>query len=242
MRLCSGAGPFKNWGALKNPLIVALDVPDENAALRLVEELADAVRFYKIGLQLFTRCGPRVVEAVKGTGAKVFLDLKFHDIPNTVRHSVESAGALGVDMLTIHLCGGATMIRAAADGARGSSALVLGVTVLTSSNRETLREVGIEAMVEDQVLRLARLATENGVGGIVASPLEVSLLRQVHGGGLTIVTPGVRPDWTAANDQQRTMTPKAAMQAGADYLVIGRPITAQPSPREAAERILDELI
>ena len=225
---------------VKNPLIVALDVPDQGAALRLVERLGPAVGFYKVGLQLFTRCGPGVVEAIKGTGAKVFLDLKFHDIPNTVRHSVESACALGVDLLTIHLSGGRAMIRAAADGVSGA-ALVLGVTVLTSSNRETLREVGTDAPVEDQVLRLARLAVENGVTGIVASPLEVTLLRQVFGSGLTIVTPGVRPEWAEANDQQRTLTPKAAMAAGADYLVIGRPITGQPNPREAAERILGEL-
>ena len=224
---------------MNNPLIVALDVPDQDAALRLVERLGPAVAFYKIGLQLFTRSGPGVVEAVKGTGAKVFLDLKFHDIPNTVRHSVESACALGVDLLTIHLSGGGAMIRAAAQGAQGAT--VLGVTVLTSSNRETLREVGVEARVEDQVLRLARLAAENGVTGIVASPQEVSLLRQVFGSGLTIVTPGVRPEWAEANDQQRTMAPKAAMKAGADYLVIGRPITGQANPREAAERILAEL-
>ena len=225
-----------------NPLIVALDVPDQDSALRLVERLGPAVPFYKIGLQLFTRCGPSVVEAVKRTGAKVFLDLKFHDIPNTVRHSVESACALGVDLLTIHLSGGGAMIRAAAEGARGAETLVLGVTVLTSSNRDTLREVGADAPVEDQVLRLARLAVDNGVTGIVASPLEVSLLRQLFGAGLTIVTPGVRPEWAEANDQQRTMTPKAAIQAGADFLVIGRPITGQPNPREAADRILAELV
>jgi orotidine-5'-phosphate decarboxylase len=223
------------------PLIAALDVPDQDAALRLVERLGPAVSFYKIGLQLFTRCGPPVVEAIKRAGAKVFLDLKFHDIPNTVRHSVESACALGVDLLTIHLSGGGAMIRAAAEGASGGT-LVLGVTVLTSSSRETLREIGTDTPVEDQVLRLARLAVENGVTGIVASPLEVSLLRQVFGGGLTIVTPGVRPGWSEANDQQRTMTPKAAIEAGADFLVIGRPITAHPNPREAAERILAELV
>jgi orotidine-5'-phosphate decarboxylase len=226
---------------VKNPIIVALDLPELGAALGLVKRLGTAVRFYKIGLQLFTRCGPGVVEAIKGTGAQVFLDLKFHDIPNTVRHSVESACALGVDLLTIHLSGGAAMIRAAADAAREGTQ-VLGVTVLTSSNRETLRETGIDGAVEDQVLRLARLAAENGVTGVVASPLEVTLLRQVFGPGLTIVTPGVRPEWAAANDQQRTMTPKAAMQAGADYLVIGRPITGESNPREAAERILAELI
>ena len=227
-------------GVVKNPLIVALDVPDQKSAVRLVEQLGPAAPFYKIGLQLFTKCGPGVVEAIKGMGARVFLDLKFHDIPNTVRHSVESACALGVDLLTIHLSGGGAMIRAAAEAVSGET-LVLGVTVLTSSNRETLREAGIDAPVEDQVLRLARLGVENGVSGIVASPLEVTLLRQVFGGGLTIVTPGVRPEWAAANDQQRTMTPKAAMLAGADSLVIGRPITGAANPREAAERILAEM-
>ncbi|HEX4084877.1 MAG TPA: orotidine-5'-phosphate decarboxylase [Chthoniobacteraceae bacterium] len=226
---------------MTNPLIVALDVPDQASALRLVEQIGPAAPFYKIGLQLFTRCGPPVVAAVKATGSRLFLDLKFHDIPNTVRHSVESACALGVDFLTIHLSGGGKMIQAAAEGARASGATVLGVTVLTSSSRDTLRETGVEAAVEDQVLRLARLAVENGVTGIVASPLEVSLLRQVFGSALTIVTPGVRPQWAEANDQQRTMTPKAAIQAGADHLVIGRPITGQPVPREAAQRILAEL-
>jgi len=233
-------GRVKNCRDVNNPLILALDVADEDSALRLVERLGPAVPFYKIGLQLFTRCGPGIVAAIKATGAKVFLDLKFHDIPNTVRHSVESACALGVDLLTIHLCGGGAMIRAAAEGAAGRT-LVLGVTVLTSSNRETRKEAGVDAAVEDQVLRLARLGTENGVTGVVASPLEVTLLRQVFGTGLTIVTPGVRPEWAAANDQQRMMTPRAAMDAGADYLVIGRPITGAPDPREAAERILAEL-
>jgi len=237
---CHCAEAWQESRVVKNPLILALDVPDQDSALRLVELLGPSVPFYKIGLQLFTKCGPAVVQAIKATGAHVFLDLKFHDIPNTVRHSVESACALGVDMLTIHLCGGGAMIRAAADGVSGG-ALVLGVTVLTSSNRETMKQAGVDAAVEDQVLRLARLGTENGVTGVVASPLEVTLLRQVFGSGLTIVTPGVRPEWAAANDQQRTMTPKAAMLAGADYLVIGRPITGDKSPREAAERILTEL-
>jgi orotidine-5'-phosphate decarboxylase len=225
-------------------LIVALDVPDRDSALQLVERLGPAVSFYKVGLQLFTRCGPAIVEAIKAAGAKVFLDLKFHDIPNTVRHSVDSACALGVDMLTIHLSGGGAMIQAAvkAADAVNCGTLILGVTVLTSSNRETLREIGSDVPVEDQVLRLAQLAVENGVTGIVASPLEVTLLRQLFGGGLTIVTPGVRPEWAAANDQHRTMTPKAAMRAGANFLVIGRPITAQANPRQAAERILGELV
>lgn len=223
-------------------IIVALDVPGETAAKKLIDSLGDRVGFYKVGLQLFTRCGPEILQRVKDTGAKVFLDLKFHDIPNTVRSAVESAVALGVDMLTIHLSGGSAMIRAAAAGAADSAALVLGVTVLTSSNRETLREVAVESSVEDQVLRLAQLAVDHGVRGIVASPLEVSALRgKFSAEALTIVTPGVRPSWAEANDQQRTLTPAEALAAGADYLVIGRPISAQPDPRAAAERIADEI-
>ena len=214
-------------------------MPDEEAAARLVEQLGDSIRFYKIGLQLFTKCGPSLVQRIQQSGAKVFLDLKFHDIPNTVRHAIASARALDVEMLTIHLSGGSAMIRAAAEAA--DDALVLGVTVLTSSNAETLREVAITGAVEDQVLRLARLAVENGLRGVVASPQEVSLLRLVFKQSLTIVTPGVRPAWAAANDQQRTLTPRAAIEAGADFLVIGRPITAHPNPREAAEKIIAEI-
>ncbi len=220
-------------------IIVALDVPDAESATRLIDQLGDSIRIYKIGLQLFTKCGPSVLQLVKQTGAKVFLDLKFHDIPNTVRHAVESACALGVDMLTIHLCGGAKMISAAAEAA--GETLVLGVSVLTSSTRETLHEISIETSVEDQVLRLARLAVDNGLRGVVASPQEVSLLRQVFAQKLTLVTPGVRPEWAAANDQQRMMTPRAAVDAGANYLVIGRPITAHADPRAAAEKIIAEL-
>ncbi len=233
----------ENLARLKTPaekIIVALDVPTEDTAFRLIEQLGTSIHFYKIGLQLFTKSGPSIVQRVKQTGAKVFLDLKFHDIPNTVRHAVESSCALGVDMLTIHLCGGSQMIRAAADAA--GDTLVLGVSVLTSSTRETLREIAIDCAVEDQVLRLAKLARENGVRGIVASPQEVSLLRQIFGKELTIVTPGVRPGWSEANDQQRVLTPREAVDAGADFLVIGRPITAQPNPREAAERIIAELV
>ena len=222
-------------------IIVALDFPTDGEALNLVDRLGDAVRTYKIGLQLFTKCGPSVVQRVKAAGAKVFLDLKFHDIPNTVRHSVASACALGADMMTIHLSGGAKMIRAAANGLGDSSALVLGVTVLTSSNRETLREVAVESEVAAQVLRLAKLGIDNGLRGVVASPLEIAPLREMAGAGLTIVTPGVRPAWAEANDQQRTMTPAEAIRAGADYLVIGRPITAHANQVEAARRIIEEI-
>lgn len=225
----------------QDQIIVALDFPSGPEALHLVDRLGDSVRFYKIGLQLFTKCGPPVVEQIKAAGAKVFLDLKFHDIPNTVKHSVASACALGADMMTIHLSGGAKMIRAAADGLGDSRSLVLGVTVLTSSNRDTLREIAIESEVAGQVLRLAKLGVDNGLRGVVASPQEIAILRKSFGEELTIVTPGVRPAWAGADDQQRTMTPRDAILAGADYLVIGRPITAQQDPAEAAKKIIDEI-
>ena len=216
-------------------------MPTDEAAFKLIDDLGDSVRFYKIGLQLFTKYGPAFVQRVKATGAKVFLDLKFHDIPNTVQHAVRSACEIGVDMTTIHLSGGGKMIAAAVAGAGSDAALILGVTVLTSSSRETLQEVGVHGAVEDEVLRLAKLGVENGIRGVVASPQEISLLRQIFGTGLTIVTPGVRPEWAAANDQQRTLTPRAAVAAGADYLVIGRPITAHANPAEAAQKIAAEI-
>lgn len=226
---------------MTSQIIVPLDFPTDQEALKLVDQLGDAVRFYKIGLQLYTRYGPPIVERIKATGAKVFLDLKFHDIPNTVNHAVASACELGVDLMTIHLSGGGKMIEAAVKGLGQSNSLILGVTVLTSSNRETLREVAVESEVADQVLRLAKLGVENGLRGVVASPLEIGLLRESLGKSLVIVTPGVRPAWSEANDQQRTMTPGEAVRAGADYLVIGRPITAHANPVEAVKKIAEEM-
>ena len=226
---------------MTSQIIVPLDFPTDQEALKLVDQLGDAVRFYKIGLQLYTRYGPPIVERIKATGAKVFLDLKFHDIPNTVNHAVASACELGVDLMTIHLSGGGKMIEAAVKGLGQSNSLILGVTVLTSSNRETLREVAVESEVADQVLRLAKLGVENGLRGVVASPLEIGLLRESLGKSLVIVTPGVRPAWSEANDQQRTMTPGEAVRAGADYLVIGRPITAHADPVEAVKKIAEEM-
>lgn len=222
-------------------IIVALDVPTDDAAFKLIDTLGDTVGFYKVGLQLFTKYGIPLVQRVKSTGAKLFLDLKFHDIPNTVQHAVQSACGIGMDMTTIHLCGGGKMIAAAVAGAGNDSALILGVTVLTSSSRETLAEVGVHGAVEDEVLRLAKLGVENGIRGVVASPQEITLLRQVFGKELAIVTPGVRPAWAASNDQQRTLTPGEAVKAGADYLVIGRPITAHANPAEAAKMIANEI-
>jgi orotidine-5'-phosphate decarboxylase len=225
---------------IADKIIVALDVAEKESALRLVKQLRDQVSFFKIGLQLFTAEGPEIVRAVLGTGAGVFLDLKLHDIPNTAAKAVESAGSLGVQMLTVHLSGGAEMVRAAVN-ARKNDVSVLGVTVLTSATKETLSEIGISGCVGDQVLRLAKLGIRNGIDGIVASPLEIKMLRTEFGGKIKIVVPGIRPSWSAAGDQKRTMTPREAFDAGADYLVIGRPITADPNPREAVEKIVSEI-
>jgi orotidine-5'-phosphate decarboxylase len=221
-------------------IIVALDVATSEEALHLVTELSPDVDFFKIGLQLYTATGPRLVQDISGLGPKIFLDLKLHDIPNTVAKAVAAAGTLGVKMLTIHLSGGSEMIRAAVR-ARRDDMLILGVTVLTSSNDETLRETGIPGAINDQVLRLARLGVSAGIDGLVASPHEARVLRAEFGGQLKIVTPGVRPSWSEPGDQKRFMTPREAIEAGADYLVIGRPITAHSNPREAVAEILGEL-
>jgi orotidine-5'-phosphate decarboxylase len=221
-------------------IIVALDVPTERDALELVGKLRDQISFFKIGLQLYTAEGPEVVRAVLSTGSKVWLDLKLHDIPNTVARAVESANRLGVQMLTIHLSGGSQMIRAAT-AARANNMLLLGVTVLTSSTEETLREIGIQDEVDNQVLRLAKLGVEAGIDGIVASPHEIEPLRREFGDKIKIVVPGIRPSWSEPGDQRRTMTPREALEAGADYLVVGRPIIANARPDEAVARILQEL-
>jgi len=220
-------------------IIVALDVPTKKQALELVEQLRGQISFFKIGLQLYTAEGPEVVQAVQSAGAKVWLDLKLHDIPNTVARAVESASALGVQLLTIHLSGGGEMIRAAAS-AKKDKMSILGVTVLTSSTDETLHEIGVAGKVNDQVLRLAKLGADNGIDGIVASAHEIKRLRAELGDKIKIAVPGIRPSWADVGDQKRTMTPREAIDAGADYLVIGRPIIARKNPREAAQKILDE--
>ena len=219
-------------------IIVALDVPTGKEALKLVSELQSNVGFFKIGLQLFTADGAGIIGAVNFV-SKVFLDLKLHDIPNTVANATAAAAARGVEMLTIHLAGGAEMIQAAT--ARKEKMSVLGVTVLTSSDEQTLHETGISDKVDKQVLRLAKLGVQNGVDGVVASAREIKLLRAEFGNKIKIVVPGIRPSWAEPSDQKRTMTPREAIDAGADYLVIGRPITKDPNPQEALAKILDEL-
>ena len=224
----------------RDRLIVALDFPNQNEALALVAALGDSVSFYKIGLQLYTAAGPAVVQAVKAAGAKIFLDLKLHDIPNTVAHAVAAAGDLGVTLLTLHLSGGGAMLEAAVK-AKPAHLSLLGVTVLTSATEETLREIGVTVRLADQVLRLAHLGREAGVDGLITSPHEVAALREKFGSKTLLVTPGIRPAWAPADDQKRFTTPRDAIDAGADYLVIGRPITAAADPRGAVERIADEL-
>jgi orotidine-5'-phosphate decarboxylase len=220
-------------------IIVALDVPSANEGLRLVSLLSDAVGFFKIGLQSYTAEGPDLVRQASAV-SKIFLDLKLHDIPNTVAKAVEAVDKLGVKMLTLHLSGGGEMIRAAV-AARKSDMLLLGVTVLTSSTDETLREIGVPEKASKQVLRLARLGVANGIDGVVASPHEARHLRAEFGDKIKIVTPGIRPAGSEANDQKRFTTPRQAIDEGADYLVIGRPITSAADPLAAVNRIVEEL-
>jgi orotidine-5'-phosphate decarboxylase len=227
--------------AAKEKIIVALDTSDSLSALSLADQLADAILWVKVGLQLFTAEGPGIVKSLKERGLKVFLDLKFHDIPNTTQEAVRSAVRLGVDMATIHLSGGGRMVRSAMEAAAGSPLQVLGVTVLTSFDEAELRGIGVLRPPEEQVVELVALGYQLGLRGVVCSPREITPLRSKFSDSLTIVTPGVRPAGSAADDQQRVMTPAEAIRAGANYLVIGRPITAAKSPREAALRIVDEI-
>ena len=221
-------------------IIVALDVATAQEALRLASLLADEVGLFKIGLQAYSADGPAVIRQISSLGPKVFLDLKLHDIPNTVGKAVEAAGKLGVRMLTLHLSGGSEMIRAAI-AARSNDMLLLGVTVLTSSTDETLAETGIAGNTADQVVRLAHLGVANGIDGLVASPHEARRLRAEFGDQIKIVTPGIRPAGTDAGDQKRFATPRDAINAGADYLVIGRPITGAADPNAAARAVAEEL-
>ncbi len=233
---------------MQNPIIAALDVPTAEQALKLAQEIAPAVGAFKIGKELFTSAGPDIVKRVRDTGASVFLDLKFHDIPNTVAKAIASAVRLDVQMVTIHTSGGSEMMRAAEQAAQqtalqaGRNApLVLGVTVLTSHDANTLAELGWEPNVGKQVERLASLAAKSGLRGLVCSPLEIVALRKIIPAAMQLVTPGIRTGVEKADDQKRTLTPREAMDAGASWLVIGRPIYAAPNPRAAAESILASL-
>ena len=233
----------------KDKLIVALDVDDLNKARELVQVLKGRVGMFKIGSQLFTAAGPDLVREIVNSGERVFLDLKFHDIPNTVAAAGVEASRLGVSIFNIHAAGGSEMMRRTAEAVSECAAaegivrpLVIAVTVLTSSNDSTLAEAGYQTEPADLVRRLALLSEASGMDGVVASPQEVELIRSVvKSPKFVVVTPGVRPEGTAPADQKRVTTPREAIQAGADYLVVGRPILDAPDPVRAVERIIQEM-
>jgi len=223
---------------------VALDVPSAAQARQLVQAIGESATTYKIGKQLFTAEGPQLVRELVASGRKVFLDLKFHDIPNTVAGAVRSAAELKVSMLTVHASGGSKMLKEAAEAAAQSSAkpLVLAVTVLTSMADADLQEIGVSGTALSQVLRLGALARQAGCGGLVASAKEAGELRRGLGEGFAIVTPGIRPAGSAAGDQARVVTPRDAIAAGASHLVVGRPIIEAPDPAKAAAAIVSEIV
>jgi orotidine-5'-phosphate decarboxylase len=228
-------------------IIFALDVESRADAERWVTLLTGHVGMFKVGKQLFTACGPDIVRMIRERGGKVFLDLKYHDIPNTVAMATVEAARLGVQLVNLHALGGYEMMAATRQALdreyRGKERpRVLAVTILTSSTGETLRQVGIDLPVPEMVVKLAKLAQSAGIDGVVASPLEVELIREACGADFLIVTPGVRPSFAAVNDQKRIMTPAEAVSAGADYLVIGRPIAAAVNPIAACEAIVDEIV
>ncbi len=221
-------------------LIVALDVPDEKQAQALAGRLSPRLCRLKVGLELYTACGPSLVERLTAQGYDIFLDLKFHDIPTTVARACERAAALGVWMMNVHCLGGEAMLkaaRAALDKTNGRRPLLVGVTWLTSSGAEEMAQVGLGGNPEILVGRLAKLAATAGLDGVVCSAREAQALRAVQGRGFVLVTPGIRPAGAGSDDQQRTLTPGEAIAAGADYLVIGRPVTGSPDPRAALEAI-----
>ncbi|MEO8382090.1 MAG: orotidine-5'-phosphate decarboxylase [Acidobacteriota bacterium] len=218
-------------------LVVAIDASSREDILRLADALHGVAGTLKIGLQAFIANGPAIVRELVSRGERVFLDLKIHDIPNTAKHAVAEAAALGAAMTTVHTAGGATMLRAC----NHDALLVLGVTVLTSLGAEDLPAIGFAGSPMENAVRLARLARESGLRGVVASPLEIEPIREACGADFVILTPGIRPAGSDAGDQQRTMTPGQAVRAGATYLVVGRPITGAPDPRAAALRVIDEM-
>lgn len=227
----------------RQKLIVALDVSTAAAAQKIVAAVGDSALTYKVGMQLYTAEGPQLVRDLVAAGRRVFLDLKYHDIPNTVAAAVRQAAALGVSMLTVHISGGGTMLRAAVDAAHATNPklLVLGVTVLTSMDENDLEKIGIRGTVQDEVLRLAGLALANGCKGIVASAREAATLRAELGDDFAIVTPGVRPAGSGHGDQVRVVTPAEAIAAGASHIVVGRPITEAADPAVEARTILGQI-
>ncbi len=228
----------------KDPrVIVALDFPSAEPALELVAALDPTLCRLKVGKEMFTRFGPPFVEALVTKGFDVFLDLKFHDIPNTVAAACAAAADLGVWMINLHASGGRRMMETARERLEGlpHSPLLVAVTILTSLGQEDIAEAGFSGTPAENVLRLAKLAESSGMDGIVCSPLEAADVRPVVDSGFLLVTPGVRPSWAALGDQLRVMTPSDALNSGADYLVIGRPITAAPDPLQSLQDILTEI-
>lgn len=218
-------------------LVVAVDLSSRGDILRLVDSLHGTVGVFKIGLQAFIANGPAIVREIVSRGEKVFLDLKIHDIPNTAKHAVAEAAGLGASIATVHAAGGGAMLRACAH----DSLLVLGVTILTSLEESDLLQIGFGGNAVDNVVRLALLAQSSGLRGVVASPLEIAPIREACGRGFVILTPGIRPAGSEAGDQRRMMTPRQAIAAGADYIVVGRPITGAADARSAAQSIVDEM-
>jgi orotidine-5'-phosphate decarboxylase len=227
----------------RGKLIVALDVSTAAAAQKIVAAVGDSALTYKVGMQLYTAEGPQVVRDLVASGRRVFLDLKYHDIPNTVATAVHEAARLGVSMLTVHAAGGGKMLHAAVDGARTSKPdlIILGVTVLTSLDQNELEKVGFQGTVAEEVLRLAALALDSGCKGIVTSARETAAVRAELGHNFAIVTPGVRPAGSSHADQARVATPEEAIAAGASHIVVGRPITEAPDPAAAASAILEQI-
>jgi orotidine-5'-phosphate decarboxylase len=227
----------------RSKLIVALDVPGRKDALAAVDELSAHVGYFKIGLELFTCEGPRLVEEIRERGEKIFLDLKLHDIPNTVRGAIRSACKLGIDMITVHASGGAAMLEAACKEAQSSDTppLVLAVTALTSLSEEDMLHLGVDGSMEQWVERLARMAFDAGIEGIVASAQEVHMLRSKMGSQLQLVIPGIRPAGNERQDQSRTATPSEAIHAGANYIVVGRPILQADDKAAAADLVTEEI-
>lgn len=231
----------------RKKIIFALDVESMAQAVKWADLLAPHVGMFKVGKQLFTACGPAVVRAIRERGGEVFLDLKYHDIPNTVAMASLEAARLGVRLFNLHALGGYEMMARTVEALNREfpnsfRSRVLAVTILTSSTAETLREVGIDSPVAEMVVKLALLAQKAGIDGVIASPLEMPLIREACGRDFFIVTPGVRPAFAATDDQKRVMTPAESVKAGADYLVIGRPISAAEDPIKAAEAIVEEIM
>ncbi|MBR5624699.1 orotidine-5'-phosphate decarboxylase [bacterium] len=227
-----------------NPVITALDVSDRETMRSLIKQLAPFGGIFKLGLEMFVGFGPEIVRELIAGGGKVMLDLKLHDIPNTVRKAAKNAGTLGAELLTVHASGGSAMLKAAVEGVKeaGSRTKVLAVTVLTSIDEETLQnELGVGKSVIEQVKSLALLARESGVDGVVCSPKEIKAIRECCGPDFLIVTPGIRPKGSAVGDQKRIKTPSEAINDGASYIVVGRPITEAASPASAMQDILNEI-